>query len=111
VFLGYSPLHKGYKCLEPSIGRVYISHDVILDEIVFPLSSLHSNAGAQLKAEILPLHPTLRNIHGRVHVEGPNMPNDANIIDESHADASEDTNSGENVVSTQQMPTLSVPVD
>ena len=22
VFLGYSPLHKGFKCLEPSVGRV-----------------------------------------------------------------------------------------
>jgi len=25
VFLGYSSMHKGYKCLEPSTGRVYIS--------------------------------------------------------------------------------------
>jgi hypothetical protein len=35
-FLGYSNLHKGFKCLEPSTGRVYISRDVVFDEHVFP---------------------------------------------------------------------------
>jgi histone deacetylase 1/2 len=36
VFLGYSSRHKGFKCLEPNTGRVYISRDVIFDESVFP---------------------------------------------------------------------------
>jgi histone deacetylase 1/2 len=53
VFLGYSSLHKGFKCLEPSTGRVYISRDVIFDENVFPFSELHPNAGAHLRQEIL----------------------------------------------------------
>jgi hypothetical protein len=59
VFLGYSNLHKGYKCLDVANGRVYISRDVVFDEYVFPFSELNPNAGAQLKSDVMPLHPTL----------------------------------------------------
>jgi histone deacetylase 1/2 len=40
VFLGYSPIHKGYKCLHVPSNRVYISRDVIFDEHVFPFSTM-----------------------------------------------------------------------
>ena len=53
AFLGYNTLHKGYKCLDISSGRVYVSCDVFFDEQVFPFASLHSNAGAQLRKELL----------------------------------------------------------
>jgi hypothetical protein len=59
IFLGYSNMHKGYKCLDVSTGRVYISHDVIFDEENFPFSELHPNVGARLKSEIALLDPTL----------------------------------------------------
>jgi hypothetical protein len=34
ALLGYSPLHKGFKCLDVSSGHVYIPHDVIFDESI-----------------------------------------------------------------------------
>ena len=52
VFLGYSNLHKGYKCLEVTTGRIYISRDVVFDETLFPFAKLHPNAGALLRSEI-----------------------------------------------------------
>jgi hypothetical protein len=61
VFLGYSNHHKGFKCLEPTTGRIYISRDVVFDEHLFPFSKLHPNAGAQLRAELTLLPDILLN--------------------------------------------------
>jgi hypothetical protein len=36
MHLGYSNMHKGFKCLDISTGRIYISRDVVFDEHVFP---------------------------------------------------------------------------
>jgi hypothetical protein len=41
VFLGYSNMHKGFKCLDISKGHVYISRDVIFDESEFLFAALH----------------------------------------------------------------------
>jgi hypothetical protein len=39
VFLGYSAMHKGYRCLDRRTGCIYISHHVIFDEAVFPFAT------------------------------------------------------------------------
>jgi hypothetical protein len=81
VFLGYSPRHKGVKCLEVSTGRVYISRDVVFDETVFPFKNLHPNAGALLRKQILLLDPSLHNFE-----QGDDT------IDDSHVDNNHATN-------------------
>jgi hypothetical protein len=61
VFLGYSNKHKGFKCLNLSTGRTYISHDVVFDENAFPCSKIHPNAGPRLREEISLLPSSLTN--------------------------------------------------
>jgi hypothetical protein len=41
IFLGYSSLHKGYKCLDMETRRVYISHDVIFHKAILNFLILH----------------------------------------------------------------------
>lgn len=75
VFLGYSSLQKGFKCLDVKEGRVYISRDVVFDENVFPFSSFHPNANAQLRAEVLLLPKHLLNSNGDEQLPGSVMTN------------------------------------
>jgi hypothetical protein len=56
VFLGYSLLHKGYKCLHISTNRTYISHDVVFDETIFPFTQTSSDSTLP-SSSILPLNP------------------------------------------------------
>jgi hypothetical protein len=67
VFLGYSNIHKGFKCLDLSTGHVYISRDVILMKMCSP----SPNVGPRLREEILLLPPSLIN-----HSHGGEIVND-----------------------------------
>jgi hypothetical protein len=53
VLLGYSNMHKGFKCLDIPTDHIYISHDVIFDESVFPFASLNSHTGARYTSDVL----------------------------------------------------------
>jgi hypothetical protein len=59
VFLGYSNMHKGFKFLDVSTYRIYISRDVVFDENIFSFAKLHPNASAKLWSEILLLPRSL----------------------------------------------------
>jgi hypothetical protein len=54
-------MHKGFKCLDPKEGRIYISRDVVFDENIFPFAAMHKNAGARLRQELQLLPDILLN--------------------------------------------------
>jgi hypothetical protein len=53
ICLGYSNLHKGFKCLDVAEEWVYISRDVVFDETVYPFSKRNPNAGSRLRSDVL----------------------------------------------------------
>jgi len=36
IFIGYNSNHKGYRCMDPTTSRVYLSRNVVFDETLFP---------------------------------------------------------------------------
>ncbi|PKU63096.1 Retrovirus-related Pol polyprotein from transposon TNT 1-94 [Dendrobium catenatum] len=39
IFIGYAPLQKGYRCLNPQTGHVYTSRHEVFNEAIFPYTS------------------------------------------------------------------------
>lgn len=70
VFLGYSPHHLGYRCLDKESGRIYVSRHVQFDERVFPFhepttyrpSSRTTSPGVPLLQLVAPLPPFTRSL-------------------------------------------------
>ena len=61
VFLGYSTHSKGYRCLDPKIGRIYTSRHGVFDESIFPFTSMVSTS------------PTLATHHQWVNLPIPSQ--------------------------------------
>ena len=70
VFLGYSPSHKGYKCLAAG-GRLFISKDVTFNERVFPYPPLFPEP-ALLTSEVPDTASTLTVLPSAVSVHPTN---------------------------------------
>jgi hypothetical protein len=58
VFLGYSPDHKGYRCLDLSSRRILISRHVVFDESAFPYSSTLAPPSSDPDLDLFTLFPT-----------------------------------------------------
>jgi transposase InsO family protein len=85
AFLGYSNMHKGFKCLDINTGRIYISRDVVFDEHIFPFAQLHQNAGTRFTTESLLLPSSAPSFQGaQVHDNDLHTPdtNPANRVQE-----------------------------
>lgn len=53
VFLGYHAQYKGYRCLYPPTGRVYVCRHVIFDELCFPFNDRYKHLAHQHKTVLL----------------------------------------------------------
>ncbi|MFS7923079.1 putative RNA-directed DNA polymerase [Helianthus anomalus] len=51
VFLGYSPVHHGYLCLDPTTDRLYVARHVRFNELVFPFSTPQPSAASTATAD------------------------------------------------------------
>lgn len=74
-FSGIVTCIRGFKCLDVTGGRVYISREVVFDETIYPFSKLNPNAGICLRSEILLLPD-----HSPPH-------NGVELVDESNSNA------------------------
>jgi hypothetical protein len=96
VFLGYSALHKGYKCLHVPTNRVYISRDVVFDENVFPFSQLPSTYTPPTSSTLLlnsdqfddaAYTPSLLANHGAGYGQGARLELLDDCMDAGHNDS------------------------
>ena len=53
VFMGYSNQYKGYRCLYPPTGKIYISRHVIFDEEVFPFKDNYKHLVPKYETSLL----------------------------------------------------------
>ncbi|WVZ98359.1 LOW QUALITY PROTEIN: hypothetical protein U9M48_043815 [Paspalum notatum var. saurae] len=62
VFLGYSPDHKGYHCLDLTSRRILISRHVVFDESDFPFSTTSTSSSDQALESLFPTDSVFRRL-------------------------------------------------
>lgn len=67
VFLGYNENYKGYRCLYPPTGRVFISRHVLFDESQFPFGDMYSSYHKPTDSFLLNSWKTM-NLHSSIGV-------------------------------------------
>ena len=53
VFLGYNDRYKGYRCLYPPTGRVYITRNALFDEEEFPFANVYKQSHPSVLTPLL----------------------------------------------------------
>ena len=53
VFLGYNEKYKGYRCLYPPTGKIFISRHVLFDENSFPLGDIYSDHHKEISSPLI----------------------------------------------------------
>ena len=101
LFLGYSPSHKGYKCLAAG-GRLFISKDVTFNERVFPYPSLFPEP-ALLTSEVPDTASTLTVLLSTVSVNPANTSSSA--ATENSSSSSDQQPPSSHISHTQPLPT------
>ncbi|KAL6331789.1 hypothetical protein AAG906_020131 [Vitis piasezkii] len=80
IFIGYCSNQKGFRCYDPSSRRVYISINMIFDEVVFParVQSPLMDSGSSVPSTISPPHTTSIIPTNHDFFIPPNTPSDIN---------------------------------
>ncbi|XP_010495533.1 PREDICTED: uncharacterized protein LOC104772640 [Camelina sativa] len=110
VFLGYNEKYKGYQCIYPPTGRVYISRHVLFDENAYPFVDEYS---ALIPAATTPLLSAWQCVPSSVASESPQpaiveQQNNTDLVEDpaliSGDDAHEHTNSDDESLHEDQAP-------
>lgn len=67
IFLGYSPSHKGYKCLAPASGNIFIRWYVTFDEGCFPLLSSSKESTSPFGPQTATIPPFPKQLFDSIH--------------------------------------------
>ena len=124
VFLGYYSSHKGYKCLS-STGRIYISMDVLFNELRFLYLDLFSSSSSStqnitsyfslnpdLSPPISASTPSLSQIPSSNSLSAPSVPSDFSVTalnQTSSESTSTHPQSSNTVSSSESIPTAPSP--